>query len=124
MCLGAHRPGSISGRTAIKRAAGRGGDFGVAPVANLYLQRAAQALCYDRIGAALYFSALGMVSVSLLPPCVGLSWFVTFWPICKEFNPSQKLAEICHSVFCSEFSGGFASGAESNQQRNRLREVS
>ena len=34
--------------------------------------------------AALYFSALGVASVSLLLPCVGLSWFVTFWPKGKE----------------------------------------
>jgi hypothetical protein len=40
----------------------------------LYLQRTPQALCYDRIGATLYFSALGVGSVSLLLPCVDLSW--------------------------------------------------
>jgi len=50
----------------------------------LYLQRTPQALCYDGIGATLYFSTLGVGSFSPLLPCIGFSWFVTFGPICKE----------------------------------------
>jgi hypothetical protein len=37
-----------------------------------------------RNGATLYLSALGVGPGSPLLPCVGLSRFVTFWPICKE----------------------------------------
>jgi hypothetical protein len=36
------------------------------------------------VAAALYFSAVGAGSVSLLLPNAGLSWFVTVGPICKE----------------------------------------
>ena len=36
--------------------------------------------------ATLYFSAPGVGSISSLLPCVGLSWLVTFGPICKELG--------------------------------------
>jgi hypothetical protein len=64
--------------------AGCGGDFGANPVANFVSTTPSQALCYDGIGATLYFSTLGVGSFSPLLPCIGFSWFVTFGPICKE----------------------------------------
>jgi hypothetical protein len=61
-----------------------------------------QALCYDRIGATLYFSALGVGSVSLLLPCVDLSWLVTFGAICKECRaPRILVIDEAHCPFGS-----------------------
>jgi hypothetical protein len=37
--------------------------------------------------ATLYFSALGVGSISSLLPCVGLSCLITFGPFCKESDP-------------------------------------
>jgi len=39
------------------------------------------------------FRHLGLDSVSLLLPCEGLSWFVTFWPKSKELGrvPTRTL---------------------------------
>ena len=50
-------------------------------------------------GATLYFSALGVGSVSLLLPCIGLSWFVTFWPFCNDSERAQN----AHSDFVCNF---------------------
>jgi hypothetical protein len=46
------------------------------------------------IGATLYFSALGVGSVSLPLPYVGLSWFVTFWPLCEESASANDVAKF------------------------------
>jgi len=48
---------------------------------------------------ALYFSALGVASISLLLPCVGLSWFVTFGAFCKELIDGRSWSEIVTLFF-------------------------
>jgi hypothetical protein len=46
------------------------------------------------LGLTLYISALGVGSVSLLLHCVGLFWFVTFWPFRKKPADQKPLSQL------------------------------
>src|SRR5260370_23088720 len=53
--------------------------------------------------ATLYFSAPGVGAFSSLLPCVGLSWFVTFGPFCKELIDRRSWPGFVTLFFVQSF---------------------